>query len=261
MKWAEKQGIIERSPIAHMEKPPSGKRETVVGDEEFSHILSLVPDRDFRDLLITTWDTGCRPQESLIVEAHHVDLQNSRWVFRQTESKTDMPRFVYLTERALEIVQRRMLIYPAGAIFRNSRGAVWSTDAVNCGFTRIQIRMGKEIMERRRIEIAKKEIEQLMKQLAPQHKVKGQLVAKRKAELRHEAKKKLTHRKAAELAPKYCLYTLRHTWMNRLLTRGVDSLTVAILAGHCDPSTLAKTYQHLSQNPTFLLEQARKAAG
>ena len=261
MKWAEKQGIIDRSPIAHMEKPPSGKRETVVGDEEFSHILSLVPDRDFRDLLITTWDTGCRPQESLIVEAHHVDLQNSRWVFRQTESKTDMPRFVYLTERALEIVQRRMLVHSAGPIFRNSRGAAWTTDAVNCAFTRIRMRMGKGIMKDRNIEIPKKDIERLMKQLAREHKVNGNVVTKREAELRHEAKRKLTNRKASELAPKYCLYVLRHTWMNRLLTRGVDGLTVAILAGHCDTSTLAKTYQHLSQNPTFLLEQARKAAG
>jgi hypothetical protein len=47
--------------------------------------------------------------------------------------------------------------------------------------------------------------------------------------------------------------------MNRLLTSGVDALTVAILAGHCDVSTLAKTYQHLSQNPQYLLDQARRA--
>ena len=31
------------------------------------------------------------------------------------------------------------------------------------------------------------------------------------------------------LAPKFSLYALRHTWMNRLLTRGVDALTVAFL--------------------------------
>jgi integrase len=60
---------------------------------------------------------------------------------------------------------------------------------------------------------------------------------------------------------KYSLYALRHSWMNRLLLGGVDALTVAILAGHADTSTLARTYQHLSQSPTFLLEQARKAVG
>jgi len=35
-----------------------------------------------------------------------------------------------------------------------------------------------------------------------------------------------------KLGTKYCLYVIRHTWMNRLLTGGTDSLTVAVLAGH-----------------------------
>ncbi len=46
--------------------------------------------------------------------------------------------------------------------------------------------------------------------------------------------------------------------MNRLLTQGVDALTVAFLAGHSDPSTLAKVYAHLSQNPAYLLDQVKK---
>ena len=81
------------------------------------------------------------------------------------------------------------------------------------------------------------------------------------AKLLNEARRKLTYKAAMELGPKYCLYDIRHTWMNRLLTKGVDALTVAFLAGHSDPSTLAKVYAHLSQNPSYLLEQARKAAG
>ncbi len=94
-----------------------------------------------------------------------------------------------------------MLTHPEGPIFRNTRGARWTTDAVNCRFTTLKRKVGK----------------------------------------------------------RYCLYVLRHTWMNRLLTRGVDALTVAILAGHSDPSTLAKTYQHLSQDPAYLLKAARRA--
>ena len=62
-----------------------------------------------------------------------------------------------------------------------------------------------------------------------------------------------------KLGNRYCLYVLRHTWMNRLLTNGVDSLTVAILAGHADPSTLAKTYQHLSQDPNYLRNALSRA--
>ena len=41
---------------------------------------------------------------------------------------------------------------------------------------------------------------------------------------------------------------------------GILPLTVAVLAGHSDPSTLAKVYAHLNQNPAFLLGQAKKAA-
>ena len=165
-------------------------------------ILAHTRDRAFRDLIIVTWESGCRPQESLIVEAHHVDLQNARWVFPPKEEKMGrVPRVIYLTEIALEITTRLALQYPEGPLFRNTRGIPWTTDAVNCRFATLNKKLGK----------------------------------------------------------RYCLYVLRHTWMNRLLTSGVDSLTVAVLAGHSDPSTLAKTYQHLSQNPDYLLSAARRA--
>jgi integrase len=204
MHWAEQQGYIDRSPIAHMEKPPAGKRDTVISKEELNVILSKTADRAFRDLLIVSWETGCRPQESLIVEARHVDLQNARWVFPPKEEKMGrVPRVVYLTETALEITTRLKLQHPEGPILRNTCGRPWTPDAVNCRFTTLERKIGK----------------------------------------------------------RYCLYLFRHTWMNRLLTSGVDALTVAVLAGHSDPSTLAKTYQHLSQNPEYLRTAARRATG
>lgn len=128
--WAVEQELIEHSPLAGMKKPKAGKRERVITDAEWQDILSLVQDGDLRDLLIVTWETGCRPQESLIVEARHVDLTNSRWVFAVAESKTDLPRFVYLTETALAITQRLVARYPRGPIFRNSTGEPWTTGLV-----------------------------------------------------------------------------------------------------------------------------------
>lgn len=258
MTWAEKQGYIDRSPIRGFEKPAGGKRERVITETEWRDILSLVPDDDFHDLLMTTWETGCRPQESLIVEARHVDLANTRWVFPVSESKTNLPRVVYLTERALEITKRRMLRFPAGPLFRNSTGRPWTTDAVNNGFQRIQIRMGLRLMKERGVTLDKAKIAEFAATLNPVRKMKGRPVKKSPTELNEEARNKLRYRLAAQHAPKFCLYTIRHTWMNRLLTGGVDALTVAILAGHSDPSTLAKTYQHLSQNPRYMLEQAQR---
>lgn len=255
MGWAEKQGYIEKSPITHFEKPPGGKRERVITDDEWKDILSLVPDPAFRDLLLVTWETGCRPQESLIVEARHVDLQNSRWIFPVSESKTDNPRVVYLTDDALEICKRRMKQFPTGPIFRNTSGKAWTTDSVNCAFIRIQIRMGL----RKGTKPTKENVAEFAATLKPTHKVKGRELKKTAVELREEARNKLRYREATKHAPKFCLYTLRHTWINRMLTNGVDSLTLAILAGHTDVTTISKTYQHLAQNPKFLLEQAKRA--
>ena len=258
MRWAEKQGRIDKSPIAHFEKPAGGKRERVISDVEWQDLLTLVPDENFRDLLVVTWETGCRPQESLIVEARHVDLQNSRWVFPVSESKTDLPRVIYLTDAALEITKRLMERFPTGPLFRNSAGKPWTTDAVNCSFIRIQIRMGLRVMNEQGIEIAKSQVEIFAKSLNPTRKVKGKIVPKSKTAMTEEARTKLRYREAVKHAPKFCLYTIRHTWINRMLISGVDALTVAILAGHSDPSTLAKCYQHLSQNPRFMLEQAKR---
>ena len=55
------------------------------------------------------------------------------------------------------------------------------------------------------------------------------------------------------------LYTFRHSFATRLLTEGIDSMTVATLLGHADTSMLGKIYQHLSQRPDHLLLQLNRA--
>jgi site-specific recombinase XerD len=60
---------------------------------------------------------------------------------------------------------------------------------------------------------------------------------------------------------KYSLYSLRHSFAQHALIRGVDCMTVATLLGHSDPNTLGRVYQHLSQDSGFLQEQLRKATG
>ena len=63
----------------------ASKREVVVPDSDFKALLNLIPDPCFTDLVVVTWETGCRPQESLRVESRHVDVSNQRWVFSQSE--------------------------------------------------------------------------------------------------------------------------------------------------------------------------------
>ncbi|MGL4511966.1 MAG: tyrosine-type recombinase/integrase [Lacipirellulaceae bacterium] len=54
-----------------------------------------------------------------------------------------------------------------------------------------------------------------------------------------------------------CLYHFRHTFATRKLREGIDPLTVALWLGHANVAMLATTYQHLSLDPTHLLNRLR----
>ena len=143
LNWAVKMGHIDTSPIAHFEKPPAEARDRVLTAEEYKQILENVRDDEFRDLLTLHWEAGCRPQESLRVEAKYVDLKQARWVFPVKKSKGKRkPRIVYLNDTALEITKRSMLKWPDGPILRNTKGRPWTKDSVNCRFGRLKNKLG-----------------------------------------------------------------------------------------------------------------------
>jgi len=56
-------------------------------------------------------------------------------------------------------------------------------------------------------------------------------------------------------------YALRHTWITEALERGVDPVTLAILAGHRDTTMICRTYQHLARVPGHLKASLLKAIG
>lgn len=254
LRWAERRGRIERSPVAFYEKPRLGRRTIVVSPAEFEEMLACVPQQEFRDLLSVTWETAARPQESLVVEARHVDLENNRWVFPPEESKVDKwPRVVYLSPTAVEITKRLMLQHPTGPMFRNSNGDPWTTFSVNCAFIRLQTTIGMKRLKEKG----------LMPPALPR--LRGS--ARRDKDCRAAQDRRVIERRkeigvlARKHGPKRCLYHLRHSWLDRALKSGVDSMTCAILMGHRDPSTISKVYQHLSQSPEYLRGAAEKASG
>lgn len=65
---------------------------------------------------------------------------------------------------------------------------------------------------------------------------------KRPAELREEAKRKLSYKLAKKYADKCCAYLIRHSFSTNALLRGVDPLTVSVLLGHanapCSPKCI-----------------------
>jgi integrase len=255
MLWAEKKGYIDRSPVAHYEKPRPGKRNVVISPEEFEKILSVAGSQNFRDLLEVTWETAARPQESLAVEARHVDLVNARWFFPPDESKGEQwPRVVYLTSRALEITRRLMEAHPSGPLFRNADGRPWTPFAVNCAFIRIQERLGRDRLGD--LNVSLQPLPRFDRRRYQDRTALMEAREEHKANLRERTRS--LRRLALKHGRKYCLYHLRHSWLDRALKSGVDALTCAIIMGHRDPSTLAKVYQHLSQSPSYLQEQVKK---
>ncbi len=58
-----------------------------------------------------------------------------------------------------------------------------------------------------------------------------------------------------KIGRKLSLYIFRHSFATRLLTEGVDPMTVATLLGHSDTSMLGRVYQHLYQKTDHLLAQ------
>lgn len=142
-RWALRMGYIDRNPLAHLEKPPAGRREQCITDSEFQAMLNHTRDQQFKDVLETAWECGPRPQELLNVEARHVDLENARWVFPQDEAKgRKRVRIVYLSERGLEITRRLMLKHPDGPLYLNTRERPWTPYAVNCRFTKLEKKLG-----------------------------------------------------------------------------------------------------------------------
>ena len=95
MNWAEEQGLVERSPLAHFKKPRAGIRETVIAPEEYEDILAAIRNPDFADLCTVAWETGARAAECLAIEKRHVDLARQRIVFPVCEEKMERaPRII-----------------------------------------------------------------------------------------------------------------------------------------------------------------------
>jgi len=80
MKWGEEQGTSRLAPHPH-EEARMRRKEQVVTPEQYAALLAQYKDQNFKDLLTSPWETGCRPQSRLRVEARHVDLPGNRWFF------------------------------------------------------------------------------------------------------------------------------------------------------------------------------------
>ncbi len=203
--------------------------------------MADVPEGSFKVDLRFAWLTGCRPQESIRIEKRHVDLKNNRIVLSPRESKgKKQARVVYLVDEAKALLRPMLDAVPSGILFRNANGTPLDPLCSHRAFCRLQIVTGKKRLKDLGLEPAEVEIEAAISTLKPMATIDGQYRAKRPAELREEAKRKLTFKMAKKHANKCCAYLFRHSFADHAIRRGVDPMTVSVLLGHTDVSTLGK---------------------
>jgi integrase len=142
--WGVRQGHIAANPIKYMEKPVAESRAAHVFTEaDFNELLSHVKDVQFRDLLIFSRETGCRPQEVVRIEARHLELDQDRCVFPAREAKGKRrDRVIYITPNAKVIAARLSAAHRSGPIFRNMDGNPWHRNNMACRFGRLKAKLG-----------------------------------------------------------------------------------------------------------------------
>ncbi len=261
--WAVKNRGLARNPIRGMEKPEAKRRTAIVTAEEFDELLKHVQDVPFRDLLVVSYDSGSRPQETKQLEARHLQLDKQRAVIPGEEAKRGRTRAIYFpTERSMEIVTRLAKEQPTGPLFRNNKGQPWTGFAVKLRFDRIQIAIGRQEMAKRNVvsTVTDEAIEALARKLPKTrlNRTTGKQTTIKPSELRTDAKQKLIAKEAKQYAKRFRHYDLRHSFVTRKLRAGVDSHVVAALVGHKDTKMIDAVYSHVADDPQFMLSEAKK---
>lgn len=146
--WAEELQHIDRNPIRRIPgKPAQGRREEYLTAEQFEQVVSHYDEGDpFRDLLMFTWETGCRPQEVKAIEARHYAHARKRIEFPPSEAKGKKRwRSIYLTDKAEAIIKRLAAKHKTGPLFRNVAGKPWTAWATNCRLERLKEKLGFKV--------------------------------------------------------------------------------------------------------------------
>jgi integrase len=261
--WAVKNRGLARNPIRGMEKPEAKRRTAVVTAAEFDELLKRVHDVPFRDLLIVSYDSGSRPQETKQLEARHLQLDKQRAVIPGEEAKRGRTRAIYFpTDRSMEIVTRLAKAHPTGPLFQNNKGGAWTGFAVKLRFDRIQVAIGRLEMAKRGIAsaITEEEVDAFVRKLAKarQEQATAKNSRTKPSELRSQAKKRLVAKEARQYAKRFRQYDLRHSFVTRKLRAGVDSHIVAALVGHKDTRMIDSVYSHVADDANFMLDAAKK---
>lgn len=250
--WALDEELIERNPVGRMKKPQREAREMAVSPAEFAAVMAAIPNPELRLLVEAAWETGSRPQELRKAEARFVE--EDRIVFPVRESKgKKYRRVIYLTARAREIVAELAELHPEGELFRNTEGRPWTKDAINCAFCRLQLALGRGELEASGRMPTPPKLD--LSGVAPERRAEARAAHRQAARRWHRDVRRL----AREGGKKFHLGAFRKGFATEALKKGVDTVTVAHLMGHRDPSMVSRVYGLVHQDPAHMREAAERA--
>ena len=142
--WAVKQGYIVENPVKNLEKPKPNRREKPVTRDEYKAILKLVDKSDpFYDLVVFSWETGSRPQESLRFTGK--DFHGDRIVMENPKANGPRFRVIHLSNKAKKLVVKHVAKVHDGPVFRNRRGNPWTPNAASNRFERMKNKIGRTV--------------------------------------------------------------------------------------------------------------------
>lgn len=135
--WAARNGIIDRSPIEGVERPPAAKRKHIIKEAEYKKILAAIKDPQFRKVVEFVWLTGSRPTEVFNAKRHHV--HGDRLIFEVQKSKgKKKPRIVYMNTRAEKLIKGN-----GEYLFTTASGRPFTKDTVRLRFRRMKKKLDR----------------------------------------------------------------------------------------------------------------------
>ena len=142
LSWACKRDKITYNPIAEIERPEKGHRETIVTDEQKQLILASITDKAFRDFFVFCVEQGVRPHEARTVQASQIDLVGGMIVFARDEHKTGdktrKSRLIYLTPTSINLLRSLVAKWTTGPVFRDERGQPWTRHTIHRRFRKLR---------------------------------------------------------------------------------------------------------------------------
>lgn len=254
--WAAKAGLLKSiggtSPLAGLEKPAQGRREQLVSEEEYRDILAVLTCPEAKDLVELAWETGMRPAELYSFEARFFEPEAGRLVFPVRLSKgKKFQRVVYLDDKALEIVRRRVQRFPEGPVLRNADGRAWNMSSTNNLFQRVRVNLGRGRLQQ--LGLVPPKVPRLK---AHERAEQGLRAGHERRVLERRSR---INRLAWEHGTKYSIYAMRHAFCTEALENGLDAVTVSVLMGHRDTTMISRVYSHVDQRHQHMRQAANRA--